>query len=293
MHNTSQLTDDVTRTITDEMVIALGQSPRGVIGRALRPVCRLPARRFAKLMAGFDQRVGKDGPAEAARWLLSRFVDRVEVRGAEHIPAEGPLLVASNHPGAYDSLILVSNLPRRDLKVLASGVDVLRVLPNVARHLIYVTPDPHARMAAIRATIKHLDSGGAVLTFASGLVDPDPDVLPGAAEALEAWSPSLGVILRRAPQTRVVAAIVSGVAAPECLRSPLLRFARQEWEKRKLAEFIQISQQLAFGRRFDLRPRVTFGQPRAVDELLASKGGVMPSIIGQAKEVLENHMLQR
>ena len=145
--------------------------------------------------------------------------------------------------------------------VLASDVPFLRRVPNIGAHTIYVSPDPHARMGAIRAMIRHLEAGGAVMTFGSGLVDPDPDLLPGAAEALEIWYESLAIVLRRVPQTQVVVSIVSSVVAPQYMRSPLTRLKQDGWERRKLAEFLQIGSQLMFSKKALLTPRVSFSQP--------------------------------
>ena len=76
------------------------------------------------------------------------------MRGADAIPAVGPLVIASNHPGAYDSVAIIAHLPPRpDLMVLASDIPFLRRLPNIGPHLLYVSSDPHERMGAIRAMI--------------------------------------------------------------------------------------------------------------------------------------------
>ena len=47
-----------------------------------------------------------------SQWLLSQLVTGVTVRGAEAIPLTGPLIVVSNHPGAYDSVAILASLPR-------------------------------------------------------------------------------------------------------------------------------------------------------------------------------------
>ncbi len=71
--------------------------------------------------------------------------------------------------------------------------------------------DDTLRANAVRRSIQHLKDGGAVLIFPSGQIDPDPAVLPGAREALEKWSKSIAIMLRRVPETRLVSAITSGV----------------------------------------------------------------------------------
>ena len=285
----NDLRDDIVR----EMLLAIGRAPDGAARRVLGPFLRIPAARFARLMAHTDGIIGQSTMTAGAQWLLSQLVTGAEVRGAEAIPLAGPLLVASNHPGAYDSVAIIASLPpRSDLMVLASDVPFLRRLPAIGAHLIYVSPDPHARMGAIRALIRQLEAGGAVMTFGSGLVDPDPDLLPGAAEALEIWYDSLAIALRRVPQTQVVVTIVSSVIAPQYMQSPLARLKPDGWERRKLAEFLQIGSQLMFSRKATVTPRVSFSRPIAAAALPAEPGQpiTMRPIIDRAKALLAEHV---
>lgn len=287
---------DLRDAIMQEMLRAIGRDPHGPARRLLGPPLRPPAARFARLIAGADAQVAQAGMAAAAGWLLSQLVQGVDVRGAAALPLTGPLLVASNHPGAYDSIVIIAHLPPRpDLLILSSDIPFLRRLPAIGAHLIYVSPDPYDRMAAVRAAIRHLGAGGAIMTFGSGLVDPDPDLLPGAAEALENWYASLALILRRVPQTQVVMAIVSSVVAPSYLRNPLTRLVRGGWQRRRLAEFLQISVQMLSGRKVPLTPRVTFAPPIAAAELATGSGEpiTMGPIIARAKMTLDEHMAAR
>lgn len=282
----------LTSQITDEVFAAFGLESKAWLRRLLGPVFRPPARLFARLAAEIEQNTAQFGLTEAARRLLPRFVNDVRVCGAENIPAYGPLLVASNHPGAYDSVVIVANLPRPDLKVVVSDVPFLRNLPALDRQLIYTVSGAHGRMTALRKIIRHLQDGGAVLIFATGLVDPDPAVLPGAEEKLADWSPSLELALRREPQARLLPAIVSGVLSPVSLRSPLLRMQKEVWRQRKLAEVIQIMQQLLLHRDYHLTPRLSFGEALNTEELAGRNpaGEVMPEIIAQARGLLRQHL---
>jgi hypothetical protein len=47
-------------------------------------------------------------------------------------------MVICNHPAAYDVVILVASIRRDDLKVLASDIQLVQMLPNVAEHIIPV-----------------------------------------------------------------------------------------------------------------------------------------------------------
>ena len=287
---------DLTRFISDEIFIALKQSPHGLVQRLFGPLVKLPARRFATLMAEVDRRVALNGIAAAARWLLTQLVTGIDARGTEHIPPGGPVLIASNHPGAYDVVALIAGIGRDDLKIIASGVPFTRSLIATSPHLIYVNPDnPGApdRMAAIRAGIRHLQAGGALLIYPTGIVDPDPDIAPGLEESIGTWSGSLDIFLRRTPQARVVPTIVSGVLSPRYLRNPLVKIPKTDWEKRKLAEMIQVSWQMIANKPIDLSPRLTFGGPVCGEQLRDAEGRYRPAIIEKTRQLLLAHQQRR
>lgn len=276
----------MTRAIIREIVVAMDLPPEGWQRRLLEPLFWQPAHRFTTLFTAFNDRVALYGLSAGARWLQQFFVRDCRVYGAENLPAQGPLLVASNHPGGYDSVLLTANL-RDDLRIFASGVPFTLGFPAVSEHLIFVTPDPSQRMIAIRSAIHHLQAGGAVLTFATGLVDPDPAGMPGSEETLQTWSKSLEIFLRKAPQTQVVPAIVSGILSRRNLKTPLLALARQDWEKRKLAEILKIIQLMIFHRPSDDIPCISFGQPICMAGL--DQAELMAPVIAQAGCLLAEH----
>jgi hypothetical protein len=282
----------LTSQITDELFAAFGLGAKSWPCRLFWPVFWPPAHLFARLTAEIEQNTAQFGLTEAARRLLPLFVKDVQVIGAENIPAQGPLLIASNHPGAYDSVAIVANLPRPELKVVVSDIPLLRNLPALDRRFIYTVSGAHGRMTALRNIIRHLQDGGASLIFATGVVDPDPAVLPGAEEKLADWSPSLELALRRVPEARLLPTIVSGVLSPVSLRSPLLRLQKEAWRQRKLAEFLQVIQQIIWKRDYGLTPRLSFGEPLTAEELGSRNpsGEIMPEIIAQARSLLARHM---
>ena len=274
------------RAIVREIVVAMGLPPEGWQRRLLEPLFWRPAHRFTTLFTEFNDRVALHGLSAGARWLQQFFVTDCQVRGIENLPAHGPLLIASNHPGGYDSVLLTANL-RDDLRILASGVPFTMGFPAVAEHPIFVTPDPRQRMAAIRAAVNHLQAGGAVLTFATGLVDPDPASMPGSEETLQTWSKSLEIFLRKAPQTQVVPCIVSGILSRRSLKTPLLALAGQDWEKRKLAEILKIIQLMIFRRPSGDIPSISFGRPICCAGLGYTE--LMPTILSRADSLLADH----
>jgi hypothetical protein len=284
--------DAMRERILDEALLAFGVSKHGWGRRLVGPLLRPPSAAFARLAAGIEADAASDGLPEAARRLLPVFVEGVDVHGAERIPTEGPLLIACNHPGAYDVVAVVANLPRRDVFIVVSDVQFYRLLPTVSAHMIFSAYTVQGRMATLRGMLRRLQEGAAVLIFASGQVDPDPALLPGAEEDLALWSASLELVLRKSPGTRFLPAIASGVLARQPLHSPLLRLQREEWQKRKLAEVLQVMQQLVFKRNFHLRPRLSFGEPLELPELLERHAGMKPqeAIVAEARQVLATHL---
>ncbi|MDI6693742.1 MAG: 1-acyl-sn-glycerol-3-phosphate acyltransferase [Anaerolineales bacterium] len=283
---------DLRRYILDEIFAAFGFQDRPVLRSVLTPLFWPPAQIFARIAASFEQDVVQFGLPEAARRLLPRFVKGVQARGVERIPIEGPLLIASNHPGAYDSVVIASLIPRQDVKIVVSDIPFFRRLPALNERMIYTRRGVDGRMAAFRGMIRHLREGGAALIFPSGLVDPDPDILPGASQKLAEWSRSLELAMQRVPETRLLTTIVSGVLSPRCLRTPLARLQKEPWRQRKLAEFIQVIQQLVFQRDYHLSPRVSFGAPLNAAQLRAGRDStdLMQLIVEHAQATLTEHM---
>lgn len=260
---------ELRRAIGEEILVAAGVPRRGLLQTVLRPLLWYPAHRFARLAAEFDRRVAVEGLTAAMRWLLPMFVSETRVYGLEHVPTSGPLVIASNHPGSYDGIVIGAHLGRDDLRVPASDVPVLRHLRGTGPHLIYthLGDDSHARISAARESVRHLRAGGALLVYAAGKVEPDPAVLPGAREALQDWSGSLAWFSRQVPEAVLVVTIVSDVLAASCLRSPVTRLRKEQRRKQFLAETVQIGQQVLFGRRFPLTPEVRFGLPLRAEDL--------------------------
>ncbi|MCX7609313.1 MAG: 1-acyl-sn-glycerol-3-phosphate acyltransferase [Anaerolineales bacterium] len=252
---------ELNQKLLEEIFKALGWGRRHPLRLPFAPLFSGVGRRFVRIALRFDQDVAEHGFREAARRLLPHFVRQIEASGVEQIPTEGPLLIVSNHPGTVDGVAIAAHLPRSDLKIVVSGVPFIRHLRATARHLIYSSLDAFERMKVVRESIRHLEEGGAVLLFPSGGLDPDPAVMPGALQALEEWSPSLEVILRRVPAARVLITFVSGVLHPAWARSPVIYLRRGRRNQQRVAEFFQVMEQLLFPRRLLLRPSLWFAPP--------------------------------
>jgi hypothetical protein len=180
---------------------------------------------------------------------------------------------------------------RDDLKIIASTIPFMDQLSHVDKHLIPVTREAHQGMRGLRQAIRHLRSGGALLIFPSGIVDPDPDLLPGAHEALENWSASIQLLLRRVPDTQLVVTITSNVLSGRWLNSPITRLQKEVWRQRKLAEFLQLMQQILFPGSLKLRPRISYAAPVSASELIkqAGEGGAQRLIVERAQALLLAH----
>jgi 1-acyl-sn-glycerol-3-phosphate acyltransferase len=289
--NTRPQISELRNSLTDDLMRLLGIPKRGLPRLFVNPFLVPPATMFSRLADRFDQTVEQFGLREACHWALSKFAQEADIKGWESIPSEGPLLIAANHPGTIDGLAIASYIPRPDLKVVITGIPFFQKLRSTANHLIYASSDPHERMTTIRSIIRQLESGGSLLIFPTGTVDPDPDIMPGAHESLEQWSPSLDLILRKVPQTQVLVTIVSGVLKPSYLRNPLAKLHKGIRERQKVAEFLQVAQQLLFPKSLSLLPRITFAPPISVLQLQAIEGSksLLKSVIDKAQQLLAEH----
>ncbi len=279
------------QAVLHEFFWLLGLAEEHPLRRALQPVLGMVVGRFTDLAAEFDQGVARVGLPAAVRPFIPRFTHGVSALGVDHLPRSGPGLLVCNHPGAYDLFAVLSQLPRPDVRVIVSEISVLRHLPATAPHFIFIGRDERSRMAAVRAGVRQLRAGGLLFIFPGGIVDPDPAFMPGAAAALQRWSPSLELLLRRAPETHVVPAVVSGVLSPVWLRSPVTRLREQPKDRQKVAEVFQVLQQLLFPGSLRTSPLITFGPPLAAVDLLRPDAPAPPlqAIVDHQRTLLALH----
>lgn len=280
------------KEITIEILAAFGL-PKGDFWQSIAGSwLRKPTTRFSEIFAKLDQDVAEYGLSEAVKRMLPNFVSKTNAFGTENIPAEGPLLIASNHPGTYDAISIVANSPRDDFKIVVGGMPFLKNLPITGQHLIHSDRlDHNVRANVVRSSIRHLQEGGAVLIFPSGQIDPDPAVLPGAIDALQNWSKSIAIMLRRAPETRLLTAITSGVLHERFTRTPLSILSQDGVNKRRIMEFVQVLRQLISGEELGLIPQITFDRPLSLQELTSSWDSelLLNAIIERARIVLQKH----
>ncbi len=282
----------LTRLIDNEVIQAMGLPIDSWLGERLHPLLARATRRFSEMFVECDRIIERRGLPEGAKWLLSNLVKGFEACGTERIPQEGPLVIASNHPGTVDSVTLAAAAQRLDLKIIAGAVPFLQNLPNVSDHLIF-TPydDPYARMAVLRKSIQHLQNGGALLLFAQAGIDPDPAFMTGAEEGLAHWSRSLEIFIRRVPQIQIITSIVSNVIDPRYMRHPITWLRRARPDRQRLAMMIQIIQQM-LGKKLDLAPRVTFGNLLNI-QTMGGPDHALQAIIDSARCLLRGHIVNQ
>jgi hypothetical protein len=275
--------------ITDEIFFALGLSRSGVLRRAFGSLFYLPANRFGHVAAHFENETTRAGLSAGALSVMHDFSLSATTSGAENIPLAGPTLILSNHPGAYDSVVITSQIPRKDLTLVVSDVPFSRALTAARPHFVFVSTNITERMNALREMVHHLQNGGALLLFASGEVEPDPAFMPGSAETMATWSRSIEILLRKVPETQLVIEIASGVLLPRFVYNPITRLRKMWYHQQKLGELLQIFQQLLFPKSIGpIDIHISFSKPVRLAEL--GGGEVMPAVIQRARLALAEHV---
>jgi hypothetical protein len=271
----------LTKVCVNDLLSAFGLGELRYGRDLLELIAWIPTRRLARHVVTYDEIVGESGLAAGGAWALERMARRVEVEGLENVPREGPLLLAANHPGLSDAVVLFATIPRPDLRVLAAERPFLNALPNTSRYLLTVPEQPQVRFGLVRTATRHLRGGGAVLTFPGGKIEPDPAVLPGAVEALEHWSASVDLFARLVPDLVVVPVIVSGVLSPTALHNPLTFLRRRKEDREWLAATIQMMVPALR----NVTTRIAFGQPVHADD--SADRSVSRTILGEARRLIE------
>jgi putative hemolysin len=270
----------------DDLVASFGLEDRPNLAWMLRALFAGTARKFADQMLDFDDAVRTLGLVDAARQTQRRYVRSLRLFSGP-LPA-GPFLALSNHPGMVDTLALFSALNRPDLRIIATERPFLKALPNTSQRLYYVTDDPGTRMSLLRQVSAHLRSGGAALTFPAGEIEPDPNVYPGALEALKGWTDSVGFFVRIAPETAILPVLVRGVVWKKTARHALTRLRRTREDREKLAAALQLLAHVVLNKK-PLDVTVQIGDPVTVAGL-GSKAtkDLHRAVLNEMKRMIEN-----
>jgi hypothetical protein len=243
----------------------------------------------------FDEKIAGESITKACAWISSVCGQRPHVSGAENIPAEGPVLLVSNHPGYFEGMLIIGQLPRSDIRIVVGGVPYFTKLPNARQFIFYTDHTESENVKALRRAVSHLKTGGSFLIFPTGQADPDPDAMPGSRQRLDDWSESVALMLRRVPETRLVPAIVSGIVKPGYLWHPLALIQRSRRPRIRVAELLQMYRQFGTADYPPIsRPRLTIGKPISGAELIAQVGKrkMMSEVIRRAGALLDAHIAQ-
>jgi hypothetical protein len=250
--------EDLTRMCTtmfaEAFKLPFGQN---ILARLLRQFARGTARHALE----FDHLAG-DNLQVPSRYLVDVMSAGLTVHGVEHVPSHGPVLVTCNHPGVFDAMAVFASLPRTDVKVIARPRNLLDVLPNIRRHLIFV-PD-EGGPSTLRAALRYLDSGGLLVTFPRGAIEPDPLLHLQTAEAsVERWSPSFKLLAKHIPNLTIIPAAVGGVISTRARNTWLARRYSEDSER----DWFAATLQLMLPAYRDVHPVVVYGKPVAADDV--------------------------
>lgn len=111
-------------------------------------------------------------------WVASRIVYRFKVRGDDHIPVEGPAILACNHVSFVDAVLLMAASPRPIYFVMDHRIFKFPVLGWLFRlaKAIPIAPqkeDPQAYAAAFERAAQVLREGDLLAIFPEGKITQD------------------------------------------------------------------------------------------------------------------------
>jgi len=119
----------------------------------------------------FIKREGHKEGLEFADAIINLFQLRIQFTGAEHIPASGGVIIASNHPlGGLDAMALIKVVSQKRQDIMFIVNDILLQIKNLAP--LFIGVDKHAKNArqSLRAIDELYASEKCVLIFPAGLV---------------------------------------------------------------------------------------------------------------------------
>ncbi len=282
----------LSESLVDELVTAVGLPKIAFWHNLFWRLSRGLTDRFATLGVTFDRMLASDGLPKASQYALTYFCNPIPVSGTEHIPLTGSLLVVSNHPGAYDVLIILSKLVRKDIHWISSEIPFLDKLPHIREHILFASrTDMIHRMAAMRGAIRHLQSGGALLYIGAGHRDPDPATYPDAGKMMDNWLEGIEFFFKHVPGLQMLPCVVSGVVSAKWARHPITWLRRQQIDKQRLSEFGQVITQLLRPGKFMASPSISFGPPATTEDLCRESpdGSLLPAVIAREKALLVEH----
>jgi long-chain acyl-CoA synthetase len=169
----------------------------------------LPAERRSKLEPVGPARRAMAGAIYALLRLLMRGLFRLRAEGLDHLPAEGPFVIAANHASDLDPLVVAAALPRDRLQRVWWGGDSKRLFGGpvrrfLARSLRIFPVDDRAPGATLAMALAVLDRGQALVWFPESWRSPTGELQP--------FLPGIGTVLGES-RVPVVPAWIEGAYA--------------------------------------------------------------------------------
>lgn len=114
-------------------------------------------------------------------WLLIHFIYRLDKRGLEHIPDEGPALLVCNHVGYVDALVISAACRRPIRFIMEAGIFRIPVLSAIFRGMKAIPvasakEDPETYRRAFETVAAELRDGNLVCIFPEGRLTADGEL---------------------------------------------------------------------------------------------------------------------
>lgn len=266
LHTPVRTADDspvkqLTSLAREQLQAAFGVWGRFVPASLFDRVCNRHLVHFAEQLLEFDNDIARRGIVAAASDLLPTLVPEIITHGVDRIPTQGPLLIVSNHPGLYDAIALSACLPRDDLRVVAKNQPYWKWLPNLAGCLTTIGEGSGQFHNSMREMLAQLSTGGSLLLFPGGKIEPDPAHFQGSHESLDRWSRSPEWMATKLDQVTILPASISGVLSSKWLSHPLSWLRCSSKDSRWLAATLQFLLQS----NRDVKLQISFGEPICVN----------------------------
>ena len=253
-------------------------SSHPVLNAILHVLCAPFVLELTRLGIKMESMIARDGHMQgASRWLVEIAARALQVRGAENVPATGPVLFLGNHAGLGDAHTLLAASPRTDTQILANNFGILSGLQEMHRHVIVV--DKRAPYLAMRQSLRHLRLGKSLLIYPRGEIEDDPALdLDSAQASLSEWSRSIELFVRHVPDLMVMPCAVGGVISRRALRNPVVR----QYQDKDKRHFLAATFQMMFPFYRDPVISLHFGHP------LRGESATHETVLAQMAELLRS-----
>lgn len=114
-------------------------------------------------------------------WLLIHFIYRLDKRGLEHVPDEGPALLVCNHVGYVDALVISAACRRPIRFIMEAGIFRIPLLSAIFRGMKAIPvassrEDPETYQRAFETVAAELRDGNLVCIFPEGRLTADGEL---------------------------------------------------------------------------------------------------------------------